>query len=101
MEKEWFEIKKSYPKGRVITVYVLEHKHYGMYVDVGSDLVKGFVPITEIGQGPLTVSEFPVVGSSLKAKIMDYTEDERWEIWLSIKSVNGEFLFRRDTRYDE
>jgi len=87
MNEKWQVIIDRFPKGSIIKAKVLDHKHYGMYLDIGCEPFICFVPITEISESRISISEFPKVNSYVQAVILDYSLDDRLQIWVSIKRV--------------
>jgi ribosomal protein S1 len=87
MNESWQEIINQFPKNTVIKAKVQEHKHYGLLLDIESDPFIGFVPITEIRESAITMDEFPKVNSYVKVLIMDYSLDDRMQVWMSIKKA--------------
>lgn len=80
------EIEKIYPIGFKLTGTVEHHAPFGIFVDIGHHGVKGLVQITDyLDGGVMSVDKYPVLGSIIDAVVLGYTEDDRDQIWLSVK----------------
>lgn len=59
---------------------------FRIFVDVGDDIVRGIVQITDfVDSGDMTPEMYPDIGSALGAVVVGYTEDDRNQVWLSVK----------------
>jgi ribosomal protein S1 len=62
------------------------HAPFGIFVDVGDDTVRGIVQITDfVDSGDMNPEMYPDIGSPIGAVVIGYTEDERNQVWLSVK----------------
>ncbi|MFM6026683.1 MAG: RNA-binding protein, partial [Dolichospermum sp.] len=56
------------------------------FVSLDDEVVKGLVQITDfVDSGDMTPEMYPDIGSPIGAVVVGYTEDERHQIWLSVK----------------
>ena len=88
MDKEfWKIIKEEYKIGKIIVGNVVHLAPFGVFVDIGHhDKVMGLIQITEfLDDGIMTEKMYPAIGSKIKAVIIAFTEDDRKQIWLSVK----------------
>ncbi|TAE48130.1 MAG: S1 RNA-binding domain-containing protein [Cytophagales bacterium] len=88
----WSNIEDKFPKGAVIEGIIEFKAHYGIFLNVGDSVFKGFIPITELFdmEDKINFNEdkYLVIGSEIKVMIIDYTFDERYQIWMSIKRIS-------------
>jgi ribosomal protein S1 len=85
-EEFWHQIKSKYQLGKLIYVTVKAHKQFGVFVDLDDSQVKGIIQIHDfLDTGLMTPDMYPEIGSSLGAVVIGYTEDNRHQIWLSVK----------------
>jgi len=62
------------------------HAPFGIFVDIGDDTVRGLVQITDfLDSGGMTPEMYPDIGSPIGAVVIGYTEDDRNQVWLSVK----------------
>lgn len=82
----WNEIKSKYQLGKLIYGIVEAHTPFGVFVDIGDIHAKGIIQITDfLDDGRMTPEMYPDIGSSVGAVVVGYTEDERNQVWLSVK----------------
>jgi ribosomal protein S1 len=82
----WNNIKSQYQLGKLIYGQVEAHKPFGVFVDIGNTEVRGIIQITDfLDTGVMTPEMYPEIGSPVGAVVVGYTEDERNQIWLSVK----------------
>ncbi|MFB8789713.1 MAG: RNA-binding protein [Potamolinea sp.] len=82
----WSQVKSKYQLGKLIYGKVEVHTPFGVFVDIGDAEVKGIIQITDfLDTGAMTQEMYPEVGSSVGAVVVGYTEDERNQVWLSVK----------------
>ncbi|MBW4665948.1 MAG: RNA-binding protein [Cyanomargarita calcarea GSE-NOS-MK-12-04C] len=82
----WNQVKSKYRLGELIHGLVEHHKPFGIFVNLGDDMVRGIVQITDfVDTGDMTPEMYPDIGSPIGAVVVGYTEDERNQIWLSVK----------------
>jgi ribosomal protein S1 len=91
----WSQVKSKYRFGELIHGKVEHHAPFGIFVDLGDDTVRGIVQITDfVDSGDMTPEMYPDIGSPIGAVVVGYTEDERNQVWLSVKpSVLQKALF--------
>jgi len=59
---------------------------FGVFVDIGDLDVKGMIQITDfLDSGSMNPEMYPEVGSAVGAIVVSYTEDDRNQVWLSVK----------------
>jgi ribosomal protein S1 len=84
----WNQIKLKYRLGELIHGRVEHHMPFGIFVDLGDDTVRGIVQITDfVDSGDMTPEMYPDVGSPIGAVVVGYTEDDRNQVWLSVKPI--------------
>jgi ribosomal protein S1 len=82
----WNQVKSKYGIGELIHGRVEHHAPFGIFVDIGDDTVRGIVQITDfVDSGEMTPEMYPDIGSPIGAVVVGYTEDERNQVWLSVK----------------
>jgi ribosomal protein S1 len=82
----WNQVKSKYRLGELIHGKVEHHAPFGIFVDLGDDRVRGMVQITDfVDNGDMTPEMYPDIGSPIGAVVLGYTEDDRNQIWLSVK----------------
>ncbi|MCT7949759.1 S1 RNA-binding domain-containing protein [Ancylothrix sp. C2] len=80
------KIKSKYQVGKLIYGVVEAHTPFGVFVDIGEAEVKGLIQITDfLDTGSMTPEMYPEIGSSVGSVVVGYTEDERNQVWLSVK----------------
>ncbi|BAY33035.1 hypothetical protein NIES2107_49300 [Nostoc carneum NIES-2107] len=82
----WNQVKFKYRLGTLIHGKVEHHAPFGIFVDLGEENLKGIVQITDfVDTGVMTPEMYPDIGSPIGAVVLGYTEDERNQVWLSVK----------------
>jgi ribosomal protein S1 len=82
----WNQVKSSYRLGELIHGEVEHHAPFGIFVNIGDETVRGLVQITDfVDSGDMTPEMYPDIGSPIGAVIVGYAEDERNQVWLSVK----------------
>ena len=82
----WDQIKSNYRLGELIHGKVEHHAPFGIFVNIGDDTVRGLVQITDfVESGDMTPDMYPDIGSPIGAVVVGYTEDDRNQVWLSVK----------------
>jgi ribosomal protein S1 len=82
----WQNIKSKYRLGELIHGKVEYHATFGIFVSLDDEVVKGLVQITDfVDSGDMTPEMYPDIGSPIGAVVVGYTEDDRNQIWLSVK----------------
>ncbi len=85
-EEFWNQVKSKYQLGKLIYGTVEAHKPFGVFVDLGDSQVKGIIQIPDfLDTGRMTPDMYPEIGSSVGAVVLGYTEDDRHQVWLSVK----------------
>lgn len=85
-EEFWNQIKSTYQLGKLTYGKVEAHAPFGVFVDLGDPKVKGIIQITDfVDTGSMTPEMYPEIGSPVGAVVVGYTEDDRNQIWLSVK----------------
>jgi ribosomal protein S1 len=82
----WNQIKSKYRLGELIHGTVEHHAPFGILVSLNDDIVRGLVQITDfVDSGDMTPEMYPDIGSPIGAVVVGYTEDDRNQVWLSVK----------------
>ncbi len=82
----WNQVKSKYRFGELIHGRVEHHAPFGIFVDIGDVTVRGIVQITDfVDSGDMTPEMYPDLGSPIGAVVVGYTEDDRNQVWLSVK----------------
>lgn len=82
----WNKIKSKYRLGELIEGKVEYHAPFGIFIDIGDQNVRGIIQITDfVDTGDMTPQMYPDIGSSIEAVVVGYTEDDRKQVWLSMK----------------
>jgi ribosomal protein S1 len=82
----WNQVKSKYRFGELIYGRVEHHAPFGIFIDIGDDVVRGIVQITDfVDDGDMTPEMYPDIGSPIGAVVVGYTEDDRNQVWLSVK----------------
>lgn len=82
----WNQVKAKYRLGKLIHGKVEHHAPFGIFVDIGDENVRGIVQITDfVDTGDMTPEMYPDIGSPIGAVVIGYTQDERNQVWLSVK----------------
>ena len=82
----WSQVKTKYQLGKLIYGKVEFHAPFGVFVDIGDEYVKGIIQIPDfLDSGAMTPEMYPEIGSPVGAVVVGYTEDNRNQVWLSVK----------------
>ncbi len=82
----WNEIKSKYRLGELVYGQVEHHAPFGIFIAIGDDRVRGIVQITDfVDRGEMTSEMYPDISSPIGAVVIGYTEDDRHQVWLSVK----------------
>lgn len=82
----WNQVKAKYRLGELVHGKVEHHAPFGIFVDLGDENVRGIVQITDfVDTGDMTPEMYPDIGSPIGAVVIGYTQDERNQVWLSVK----------------
>ncbi len=82
----WNQVKSKYRLGTLIHGSVEHHAPFGIFVNFGDDSIRGIVQITDfVDSGDMTPAIYPDIGSPIGAVLVGYTEDDRNQVWLSVK----------------
>jgi ribosomal protein S1 len=82
----WSQVKDKYQIGKLIHGKVEFHAPFGMFVDIGDENVKGIIQIPDfLDSDVMTPEMYPEIGSPVGAVVVGYTEDDRNQVWLSVK----------------
>ena len=95
----WSQVKTKYQLGKLIYGKVEFHTPFGVFVNIGDEHVKGIIQIPDfLDSGVMTTEMYPEIGSPVGAVVVGYTEDDRNQVWLSVKpSVLQESLVKLRT----
>ncbi|MDJ1177004.1 S1 RNA-binding domain-containing protein [Roseofilum capinflatum] len=86
MTNFWNQVKSKYPLGELIHGKVEHHSPFGIFVTLDDEMVRGLVQITDfVDTGEMTPEMYPDIGSPIGAVVIGYTEDDRNQVWLSVK----------------
>jgi ribosomal protein S1 len=82
----WNRVKSDYRLGKLIHGKVEYHAPFGIFVDIGDDTVRGMIQITDfVDTGNMNPEMYPDIDSPIGAVVVGYTEDDRNQVWLSVK----------------
>ena len=82
----WSQVKTKYQLGKLIYGKVEFHALFGVFVDIRDENVKGIIQIPDfLDSGALSPEMYPEIGSLVGAVVVDYTEDDHNQVWLSVK----------------
>jgi ribosomal protein S1 len=82
----WNQVKSNYRLGELVHGKVEHHAPFGIFVNIGDETVRGLIQITDfVDSGDMTPEMYPDIGSPIGAIVVGYTEDERNQVWLSVK----------------
>ena len=82
----WSQVKTKYRLGKLIYGKVEFHTPFGVFVDIGDENVKGIIQIPDfLDSGAMIPEMYPEIGSPVGAVVVGYTEDDRNQVWLSVK----------------
>ncbi len=82
----WSQVKIKYQLGKLIYGKVEFYALFGVFVDIRDENVKGIIQIPDsLDSGALSSEMYPEIGSLVGAVVVDYTENDRNQVWLSVK----------------
>jgi ribosomal protein S1 len=82
----WNRVKSDYRLGELIHGKVEYHAPFGIFVNIGDDTVRGMIQITDfVDIGDMNPEMYPDIDSPIGAVVVGYTEDDRNQVWLSVK----------------
>jgi ribosomal protein S1 len=82
----WNEVKSKYRLGELVHGTVEHHMPFGIFVSLDDETVRGLVQITDfVDSGDMSPEMYPDIGSPIGAVVVGYTEDDRNQVWLSVK----------------
>jgi ribosomal protein S1 len=82
----WDQVKSKYQLGELIYGKVEYHAPFGIFINLDDDTVRGLVQITDfVDSGEMMPEMYPDIGSPIGAVVVGYTEDDRNQIWMSVK----------------
>jgi ribosomal protein S1 len=82
----WNRVKSDYRLGDLIHGKVEYHAPFGIFVNIGDDTVRGMIQITDfVDTGDMNPEMYPDIDSPIGAVVIGYTEDDRNQVWLSVK----------------
>ncbi len=82
----WNQVKSKYRLGELIHGRVEHHAPFGIFVDLGDDRVRGMIQITDfVDSRDMSPEMYPAIGSPIGATVVGDTEDDRNQVWLSVK----------------
>ena len=82
----WNQVKTKYQLGKLIYGKVEFYAPFGVFVDIEDEHVKGIIQIPDfLDSGVMTPEMYPEIGSPVGAVVVGYTEDDRNQVWLSVK----------------
>jgi ribosomal protein S1 len=82
----WNRVKSDYRLGELIHGKVEYHAPFGIFVNIGDDTVRGMIQITDfVDTGDMNPEMYPDIDSPIGAVVVGYTEDDRNQVWLSVK----------------
>jgi ribosomal protein S1 len=82
----WKEAKKRFAVGTRVRGTVLQHHPFGIFVDLGDPEARGLVQIIDfLDEGRMTRERYPPIGATIEAIVLGHTDDQRKQVWLSMK----------------
>lgn len=92
-DKQWEIVKGKYQKKQVIRGVVEYHTPFGVFLDIDEGSIKGLIPITNfLDEGVMSVDLYPSIGNEIEAVIIDFSQDNRYQIWLSVKPSSFQLI---------
>ncbi len=83
---DWENAKKRFPVKSIVHGKVIEHKPFGIFVDINDPVARGLVQITDfLDDGCMTLDKYPSIGTTVEAVVLGYTDERRNQIWLGMK----------------
>jgi ribosomal protein S1 len=82
----WNQVKSKYRLGELIQGKVEYHAPFGIFIDISDENIRGIIQITDfVDTGYMAPEMYPEIGSTIEAVVIGYTEDDRKQLWLSVK----------------
>ncbi|WP_435010734.1 S1 RNA-binding domain-containing protein [Tundrisphaera lichenicola] len=98
--RAWEEAKQRFPTGMLVTGVVVEHRPFGIFVDLADPVALGLVQIVDfVDRGGMTPELYPPIGSTVEAVVLGHTEIRRRQVWLGMKPSQLKGLIEAD-RHD-
>jgi ribosomal protein S1 len=93
-ELTWESIKEKYQIGTFLRGKVIQHMHFGIFLDIEEPGVKGLIRIVDfVDEGEMREDLYPAIGSTVGGVVYGYSDNENGQINLSATpSAIGEFL---------
>jgi ribosomal protein S1 len=89
----WENIKEKHQIGTFIRGKVVQHMHFGIFLDIGEPGVKGLIRIVDfVDEGEMREDLYPSIGSTVGGVIYGYSEEGRQINLSATPSAIGEFL---------
>jgi ribosomal protein S1 len=89
----WKNIKSKYQIGMFVRGKVVQHMHFGIFLDIGEPGVKGLIRIVDfVDEGEMREDLYPAIGSTAGGVVYGYGEQERQINLSATPSAIGEFL---------
>jgi len=84
VETSWEDLKNKIKVGTLLKGIVVEHKPYGIYLDIGYNY-RGLIQITDFKDYEImTVDEYPNKGDEIEAVVLGFKEHGQ-QVWLGVK----------------
>ena len=85
-DKDWEETKHRIKLGSRLQGVVIEHKPFGIFVDIGDPVAIGLVQIIDFrDEAPMIADDYPALGSIVEAIIIGFTDARRKQVWMTMK----------------
>jgi hypothetical protein len=83
----WIQVKTKYQLGKLIYGKVEFHAPFGVFGDIGDENAKGIIQQIPdfLDNGAMNPDMYPEISSTVGASVIGYTEDDRNQVWLSVK----------------
>ncbi len=80
------DAKRRFPVGTRVRGIVTQHCPFGVFVNLGDPVATGLIQVTEfLDEGRMTPDQYPAVGATIDAVVLGHTEDQRKQVWLSVR----------------
>jgi hypothetical protein len=93
-EQTWYSIKAKYPIGAFVRGKVIQHRPFGIFLDIGEPGVRGLVRIVDfVDVGEMREDLYPPIGAIVGGIIYENTNSTNSQINITTKpSVIHDFL---------
>lgn len=82
-DTDWQRIKQQLFVGATLEGVVLEHKPFGIFLDIGQEQILGLIQIVDFNsQGRMEQTQYPAIGAKISCKVLGYKEFGK-QIWLA------------------